>query len=467
MASNLGCVRSQVFMTTMPNTQIAEQELRFRAFRIRPDDIAMLKQQAEFARARLPRLLEELHGEFAPWPETARALKLPEVHALRLAHWIRLASGDLQDGFMESARLLASAFYQHGVPVYAVAICHAVVTNHLGSELGLDRDSLRKISHFWQRGELNRRIATRTALNKAAALDLELLLETYADVQRQSRERTHAEIAAFQTTVHKVVGAVTAGANKVEAMAETMNGLVQDTGSESVAAARASDDASMNVQSVASATGELSASLDHVAAEVARAATMAYDANAAALKTDIIVKSLARSAQTIGSVVDIIRTIANQTNLLALNATIEAARAGESGRGFAVVATEVKQLSARTAQATDEIAAQVPAMQVATREAVEAIESIVGFVRQMHETTTSVAGALDEQRAATQEIARSVDLAAAGTLQVAQTVCDVSEMAQAAGSSVADVLDVAGDLVREASTLAGAFDTLVQQSRAA
>ena len=163
------------------------------------------------------------------------------------------------------------------------------------------------------------------------------------------------------------------------------------------------------------ATNELSISLDHVAAEVVRASTIAHEAHAAAQKTDVIVKSLAHSAETIGSVVEMIQTIASQTNLLALNATIEAARAGETGRGFAVVATEVKQLSARTAKATDEIAAQVPAMQAATREAVAAIESIVAFASQVNGIAGAVAASIDEQRAATQEIARSADQAAMGT----------------------------------------------------
>jgi methyl-accepting chemotaxis protein len=453
-------------MNSPTNNPIADQEPRFRAFQIGPDDIAVLRKQAGFATARLPELLVDLHEQFAPWPETARALRIPEVHAARLAHWIRVASGDLQDGFMESAHRLATAFHQHEVPAYAVAICHAIVTNRIGAELGLDRDSLARLSR-WQRSELGRRIALRSALNKAAALDLELLLETYVEVQRQSRERTRAEIAAFEITVRQVVATVNAGAGKVEALAGTMNNVIQDTGSQAVAAARASDDASGNVHHIASATGELSASLDHVAFEVTRAATMAQDANAAALKTDVIVKSLARSAQTIGSIVEMIRTIAAQTNLLALNATIEAARAGEAGLGFAVVATEVKQLSARTAVATDEIAAQVPAMQAATHEAVEAIESIVAFVQQMHDTTSAVASALDQQRAATQEIARSVDLAAVGTQEVAQTVCGVSEMALAAGSSVGEVLGVVGTLAREAASLSTAFDGLMRRSHAA
>ena len=453
-------------MNLPSSKSIADQEPRFRAFQIGPDDIAVLRKQAGFAMARLPALLVDLHDQFEPWPETARALRIPEVHEARLAHWIRLASGDLQDGFMASAHRLATAFHRHDVPAYAVAICHAIVANRIGTELGLDRDALARLSR-WQRNELGRRIALRSALNKASALDLELLLETYVEVQRQSREQTRAEIAAFEVTVRQVVATVSAGAGKVETLAGTMNNVIQDTGSQAVAAARASDDASGNVHQIASATGELSASLDHVAFEVTRAATMAEDANAAALKTDIIVKSLARSAQTIGSVVEMIRTIAAQTSLLALNATIEAARAGEAGLGFAVVATEVKQLSARTAVATDEIAAQVPAMQDATREAVEAIESIVAFVQQMHDTTSALASTLDEQRAATQEIARSVGLAAVGTQEVAETVSGVSEMALAAGSSVGEVLGVVGALAREAASLSTAFDGLIRRSHAA
>lgn len=453
-------------MTTQHSKLVAGQEMRLRAFQIGEADLTALRPYAEQARRCLPPLLDEIQTQFSPWPETARAFAITELRELRLAHWISLTSGDLGDAFLDSAHRLASALQRHDVPAHGIAIGHALVTNQIGIELGLDRASLQKL-RWWQGRERNRRIAARSALNKAAALDLELLLETYGRLQHEAREQTRSEIEGFQASMRRVVAAVTSGASRVEALAATMNAVVQDTGAQAVIAARASDDASDNVQSVASATSELTVSLDHVAQEVTRAASMAHSANAAAVKTDVIVKSLATSAQTIGSIVEMIRTIAAQTNLLALNATIEAARAGEAGRGFAVVATEVKQLSARTAQATDEIAAQVPAMQAATHEAVQAIESIVAFVRQMHDTTATVASALDQQRCATQEIARSVDLAAVGTQEVAQTVCGVSELAATAGGSVGEVLGLAATLSREAASLASAFEGLMARSNAA
>lgn len=453
-------------MITENSTLVAGQEMRLRAFQIGQADLTALRPHAEQARRCLPLLLDTIQAQLAPWPETAHAFALPELRELRLAHWTRLTSGYLDDAFLDSAHRLASALQRHGVPAHGIAIGHALATNQIGIELGLDRLSMRKL-RWWQGRERDRRIAARSALNKAAALDLELLLETYGRLQHQARQHTRSEIEGFQARMRQVVETVTSGARRVEALAATMNAVVRDTGAQAIIAARASDDASDNVQSVASATSELTVSLDHVAQEVTRAAGMAHSANAAAVKTDVIVKSLATSAQTIGSIVEMIRTIAAQTNLLALNATIEAARAGEAGRGFAVVATEVKQLSARTAQATDEIAAQVPAMQAATHEAVQAIESIVAFVRQMHDTTATVASALDQQRCATQEIARSVDLAAVGTQEVAQTVCGVSELAASAGGSVGEVLDLAGTLSREAASLASAFEGLIQRTNAA
>ena len=84
-------------------------------------------------------------------------------------------------------------------------------------------------------------------------------------------------------------------------------------------------------------------------------------------------RTLADAAQRIEKVIKLIQAIAGQTSLLALNATIEAARAGESGRGFAVVAAEVKELSRRTAKATEEVSEQIHGIQQAVHDTAEAI----------------------------------------------------------------------------------------------
>ena len=141
---------------------------------------------------------------------------------------------------------------------------------------------------------------------------------------------------------------------------------------------------------------------------------MVRSAVAEAETTNGQIAGLAEAAQKIGDVVKLIRDIAEQTNLLALNATIEAARAGEAGRGFAVVASEVKSLAVQTAKATEEIAAQILAVQDSTASAVEAIRSIGERMQEISGYTSAVAAAVEEQNAATGEISQNVSSAAQG-----------------------------------------------------
>ena len=137
-----------------------------------------------------------------------------------------------------------------------------------------------------------------------------------------------------------------------------------------------------------------------------------------AQSTNEIIVGLAQAAQKIDDVVKLIQSVAGQTNLLALNATIEAARAGAAGKGFAVVAAEVKALAVQTAKATDDIAAQIAAVQSSTQSAVRAIGNITGRMEQIRHFTTAIAGSIEQQNAATGEISNNVTAAAVGTRSV-------------------------------------------------
>lgn len=106
-------------------------------FGLAEDDVAVLSGFRDYFTRILPPVLDRLHGELAGWTELA-ALKHPQVHAVRLSHWTRTATGDWGDGFVESAQRLAQTFYAEGIPGYAVAVCHYTVSRALMETLRAD-----------------------------------------------------------------------------------------------------------------------------------------------------------------------------------------------------------------------------------------------------------------------------------------------------------------------------------------
>ncbi len=174
-----------------------------------------------------------------------------------------------------------------------------------------------------------------------------------------------------------------------------------------------------------------------------------------------VIDKLANSTDEIGSVVEVIRGIAEQTNLLALNAAIEAARAGEQGRGFAVVADEVRTLAGRTQQSTEEINDMISKLQGGAKDAVEAIESSQKY-------TESTAEKAKEAGDSLSEIANAMDSILGVNTQIASAIEEQSSVAQEIETSITSITETAASaeqIVNETDSSAKSLRELADRLR--
>ncbi|PWC64186.1 chemotaxis protein [Azospirillum sp. TSH7] len=280
-------------------------------------------------------------------------------------------------------------------------------------------------------------------------------------------ERLERLVAEFDRHIEAVAEQLAGAASGLRGNAEQMSSIASQTENHVLSVARASEGASENVQAVAAATEELTASISEIGRQMTGSTEMAERAVTDVRRTAGIIADLSGAAQQVGDIVRMITDIASQTNLLALNATIEAARAGEAGKGFAVVAQEVKQLASQTAKATEDITAKVAEIQLATDHTVRAIGGIGTIVTHIEENISAVAAAVEEQNAATAEIGRNVRQAADGTDQVSHNASLVGTEAGRAGAMAKEVLWMADALKQNADGLRSDVADFIGKIRAA
>jgi methyl-accepting chemotaxis protein len=236
------------------------------------------------------------------------------------------------------------------------------------------------------------------------------------------------------------------------------------------------------VDQVATASHEMSATAQDVARSAAQAAQAARDADqatregltvidrtttnighlAADMSTAMAqVEGLAANSEKIGSVLEVIRGIAEQTNLLALNAAIEAARAGEAGRGFAVVADEVRNLARRTQESVEETRLVIEHLQSGTT---EVVSSMGNSYRQAQGSVEQVGQAVTALR----QIGEAVTVISDMNLQIASAAEEQSAVAEEINSNVATIRDVTESLseqANESARVSQALNSLANQQQ--
>jgi hypothetical protein len=319
----------------------------------------------------------------------------------QLAHWDTVFSGTLEDDYLASLQRVADARDKAGLQFRWLLAC----VNFCGPKFA----TLIKGRHPFVSARATRFLV---AFLRVSILDLSIACPKAFDrdtcEQPQDSEVT-AALAQFEANISSIAAEALDKASKLDVMADTLAKEAEATNEKLAYANEVSDLIVKRIEKAGEILREVLASMSALGRQgsgTQDAATGAIARNREA--SQAIVGAVAR----IDPIIGVISKVAAQTNLLALNARIEAARAGEIGKGFAVIATEVKALAVQTASATDEISAQIGAIEKASALSAENIELSCRTIDEIAGLGQAMTSAVDEQGDATRRINRNISDAA-------------------------------------------------------
>ena len=270
---------------------------------------------------------------------------------------------------------------------------------------------------------------------------LDKLQPIIAEVKRsvQDARGTADQSAAIATQTSAGMEQQYRQVDQVATASHEMSATAQDVARSAAQAAHAARDADQATREGLSVIDQTTRGIGHLAADMSAAMTQ--------------VEGLAANSGKIGSVLEVIRSIAEQTNLLALNAAIEAARAGEAGRGFAVVADEVRNLARRTQESVEETRLVIEQLQSGTQ---EVVDSMHNSHRQAQGSVEQVGQALTSLR----QIGEAVTVISDMNLQIASAAEEQSAVAEEINHNVENIRDVTESLAEQANESARVSQSL-------